>query len=438
MNYRLASALAVLLASALAGCGDTSQLKVHESTGPQPRLPDPVKRLIPTVNIAPAEGWPEGRQPTAPTGWQVTPLARGLDHPRWLHVLPNGDVLVAESNKPKPPPEDEPKGIKAWAMKLVMKRAGAGVPSADRITLLRDADGDGVAEQRSVFMESLHSPFGMALIGDRLYIANADGVVRVPYRPGAERTTAQPERVTDLPAGRNHHWTKNILASRDGRRLYATVGSNSNVAENGMAIEAGRAAIWEIDLATGNKRLFAEGLRNPNGLAWEPDTGTLWTVVNERDEIGSDLVPDYLTAVRENGFYGWPWSYWGQHVDARVQPPNPQKVAASLAPDYALGTHVAPLGLAFADGRQPAPFGRGAFVGLHGSWNRKPLSGYEVAFVRFENGRPVGRPQTFLGGFLSPEGKAWGRPVGVALDGRGAVLVADDVGNTVWRVAPAR
>jgi glucose/arabinose dehydrogenase len=425
-----------VVALSVAGCGDMAQLPDASTVGASPQLPAPRTGLLPTVNIAPAEGWPGGGAPVAPAGMRVTALAGGLSHPRWLHVLPNGDVLVAEANKPKPTVED--RSFKAWAAGIVMKRAGAGAPSADRITLLRDADGDGVAETRSVLLDQLHSPFGMALVGDQLYIANADAVVRVPYAAGQTRITAQPVRVTDLPAGRNHHWTKNILPSRDGRKLYATVGSNSNVAEHGLAEEEGRAAVWEIDLATGAKRLFATGLRNPNGLGWEPSTGALWTVVNERDELGSDLVPDYLTSVRDGGFYGWPWSYWGRNVDARVQPPQPQRVAAALTPDYALGNHVAPLGLAFSDARMPAPFASGAFVGLHGSWNRRPLSGYKVVFVPFANGRPSGPPVDVLTGFLSPDGKAWGRPVGVALDAKGALLVADDVGNTVWRVAPAR
>jgi len=425
-KYLLPILAAVLL---LAGCADTSKLPESSTVGASPQLPAPIKQLIPTVNIAPAQGWPQGQQPQAAAGFRVTALATGLEHPRWLHVLPNGDVLVAEANKPRPPPEFESGGIKAWIAGLVMKRAGAGVPSADRITLLRDADGDGVAEVRSVLLDKLHSPFGMALVGDQLYVANADGVVRFPYQPGQTRITAAPVKVTDLPAGRNHHWTKNLMASRDGRKLYATVGSNSNVAENGLAEEEGRAAVWEIDAATGAKRLFATGLRNPNGLAWEPSTGALWTVVNERDELGSDLVPDYLTSVRDGGFYGWPWSYWGATVDTRVQPPRPDLVATALKPDYALGNHVAPLGLAFTEGRLPAPFAQGALIGNHGSWNRKPLSGYKVVFVPFASGQPSGPPVDFLSGFVSPEGNAWGRPVGVVIDAKGGVLVADDVGK---------
>ncbi|HZY15267.1 MAG TPA: sorbosone dehydrogenase family protein, partial [Ramlibacter sp.] len=332
----------------------------------------------------------------------------------------------------------EPRGLRAWASNRVMKRAGAGVPSADRITLLRDADGDGRAEVRSVLLQGLHSPFGMALVGDQLYVANADGVVRFPYRPGQTQISAPAVPVTGLPAGINHHWTKGLVASPDGRKLYASVGSNSNAAERGLAVEEGRAAVWEIDLASGGKRLFASGLRNPVGLAFEPQTGALWTVVNERDELGSDLVPDYLTSVREGAFYGWPWSYWGAHVDARVQPARPDRVAQAVAPDFALGNHVAPLGLAFSDRRLPAPYASGAFVGEHGSWNRRPHSGYKVVFVPFADGRPAGPPKDFLTGFLGPQGDAWGRPVGVALDARGALLVADDVGNAVWRVAPVR
>ena len=429
--------LTLMLCAALAACGDTALLPPTAGEGPQPTLPRPVKSLLPTVHIAPAQGWSEGATPSAAAGFKVGALARGLDHPRWLHVLPNGDVLVAESNKPKPPPGQEPKGIKAWVMGKVMARAGAGVPSADRITLLRDADGDGVAELKTPFIEKLHSPFGMALVGGDLYVANADGVVRFPYAAGQTRISAAPAPLTDLPAGLNHHWTKNLIASRDGGKLYATVGSNSNVAEKGMAVEEGRAAIWEIDRATGQKRLFASGLRNPNGLAWEPTSGALWTVVNERDELGSDLVPDYLTSVKDGGFYGWPWSYWGATVDERVKPPRPEMVARSIAPDFALGSHVAPLGLAFSDARMAAPFASGAFIGEHGSWNRRPPSGYKVVFVPFAQGKPAGAPLDFLTGFLSPDGKAYGRPVGVALDGRGGVLVADDVGNTVWRVTPA-
>jgi glucose/arabinose dehydrogenase len=434
MVFRL---LPVLACAALVACSETARLPPGADEGPNPTLSAPVKTVIPTVNVAPAHGWPQDATPLPAAGFMVSILERALQHPRWVYVLPNGDILVAESDKPKPPPEDEAKGFKAWVMKLMMKRAGAGIPSADRIMLLRDADGDGVAELRSLFLDGLHSPFGIALVGTDLYVANADAVMRFPYQPGQTRITQAGTRVTDLPAGRNHHWTKNLIASPDGSKLYATVGSNSNVAESGMEIEEGRAAIWQIDRATGQKRLFATGLRNPNGMGWEPTTGVLWTVVNERDELGSDLVPDYLTSVKDGAFYGWPWSYWGQHVDERVKPPRPDMVARAIAPDYALGAHVAALGLAFSDARMPPPFASGAFIGEHGSWNRKPHSGYKVVFVPFAAGKPSGLPVDFLSGFLSADGKAYGRPVGVALDRRGALLVADDVGGVVWRVAPA-
>ncbi|NUZ07012.1 PQQ-dependent sugar dehydrogenase [Piscinibacter koreensis] len=427
--------LILLAALALAGCAESSKLPWSSSIGPDPTLPAPTRRLIPTVDIAPAVGWPQGGKPVPAAGLQVNALATGLVHPRWLHVLPNGDVLVAESNAPP----KEGGGFKAWIMKKVMERAGAGVPSPNRITLLRDADGDGVAEVKSVFLENLMSPFGMALVGNDLYVANADAIVRFAYEPGALRLAGPGSKVVDLPGGPiNHHWTKNVIASRDGSRLYATVGSNSNVGENGLANEDGRAAIWEVDPKAGTKRLFASGLRNPNGLAWEPESGALFTVVNERDEIGSDLVPDYLTSVKDGAFYGWPYSYWGQHVDARVEPPRPDLVARAVKPDFALGTHVAPLGLATAEGAAlPAPLQRGMFVGLHGSWNRKPLSGYKVVFVPFAAGKPTGQPIDVLTGFVDADEKAQGRPVGVAIDRRGALLVADDVGNTVWRVTAA-
>jgi len=418
---------------AAAGCVMESAKLPHLSgTGPDPHLPAPVKTLLPTVHIAPAKGWPAGGKPVAATGTEVTAFAMGLSHPRWVYVLPNGDGLVAETAAP-PRPEGN-KGLKGKAMAVVMKKAGSAVPSANRISLFRDADGDGVAEMRSVLLENLMSPFGMALVGKELFIANADAVVKVPYTEGATRITDTPVKVTDLPGGpRNHHWTKNIHASRDGAKLYATVGSNSNIAENGMAEEEGRAAIWEVDVKTGAKRLFASGMRNPNGLGWEPRSGVLWTVVNERDELGSDLVPDYLTSVRDGAFYGWPYSYYGTHVDARAQPPRPDLVARAVKPDYALGNHVAPLGLTFAEGAK-LPFGEGAFVGQHGSWNRHPRSGYNVVFVPFREGRPAGQPVEVLSGFVSPEGDAWGRPVGVAIDKRGGLLVADDVGNAIWRV----
>lgn len=422
-------------ALSLAACGERARLDVAAGTGADPQLPAPKKTLLPTLNIAPAKGWPAGGAPDPAEGLAVKAFADKLDHPRWIHVLPNGDVLVAETNAP-PKPEDQ-KGLRAKVQGMVMKRAGAVTKSANRITLLRDTDGDGVADLRSTFLSGLNSPFGMALVGETFYVADTDAVLAFPYKEGETAITAPRRRVTDLPAGpRNHHWTKSLIASRDGTRLYATVGSNSNVGENGLAEEEGRAAIWEVDVATGAKRLFATGLRNPNGMDWEPTSGALWTVVNERDEIGSDLVPDYMTSVQDGGFYGWPYSYYGQHVDTRVKPPRPDLVAQAIKPDYALGPHTASLGLAFdAASSLPAPFKGGVFVGQHGSWNRKPHSGYKVIFVPFAGGKPSGPPRDVLTGFLTDDGDALGRPVGVAFDARGALLVADDVGDVIWRVS---
>ncbi|HEX7812808.1 MAG TPA: sorbosone dehydrogenase family protein [Burkholderiales bacterium] len=427
----------LLTALALAGCGEKSTLPIKAGMGPDPNLPEPRRSLLPTVNIAPAKGWAAGATPTPAPGLTVGAFASGLDHPRWLYVLPNGDVLIAETNAPPKP--DDGKGIKGWVMKKVMARAGAGVPSANRITLLRDADGDGTAEIRSVFLENLSSPFGMALVGDRFYVANTDAVVQFPYKSGDTRISAAGSRVAELPAGTlNHHWTKNVIAGRDGKHLYVTVGSNSNVAENGMDKETRRAAVLEIDLASRSSRVYASGLRNPNGLDWQPQSGALWTVVNERDDIGNDLVPDYITSVKDGGFYGWPYSYFGPHVDERVQPPRPDLVATAIKPDYALGSHTGSLGLAFSRGNLlPAAYLNGAFVGQHGSWNRKPRSGYKVIFIPFSDGQPAGEAQDVLTDFVDADGKARGRPVGVAIDRGGALLVADDVGNIVWRVVPS-
>lgn len=428
----------IVLAGGLAACGESSSLQVSDGTGPSPKLPEPNKTLIPTVNIAPAIGWPAGAKPTAVAGTQVAAFAENLDHPRWLYVLPNGDVLVAETNAPPKP--DDGKGIRGWVMKKVMGRAGAGVPSPNRITLLRDADHDGVAETRTVFLQNLNSPFGMTLVGNDLYVADTDRLLRFNYEPGATEIKSQPIKVVDLPGGTlNHHWTKNVIASKDGSKLYVTVGSNSNVGENGLDQEEGRAAIWEVDRATGNHRIFASGIRNPNGLAWEPQSGALWTAVNERDEIGSDLVPDYITSVKDGGFYGWPFSYYGQHIDVRVEPQRPDMVAKAIAPDYAVGPHTASLGLTFAEGnRLPAQFKEGAFIGQHGSWNRKPHSGYKVIFVPFAAGKPSGTPVDVLTGFLDKDENALGRPVGVVIDQQGGLLVADDVGNKIWRVSATR
>lgn len=420
---------------ALSACASPANLPISAGEGPTPTLPAPQTSVVPTVNIARATGWPTDGQPTPARDLAVNAFATDLDHPRWLYRLPNDDILVAETNAPARPPTGLYERVARW----VMGRAGARVPSPDRITLLRDTDGDGRADVRSVLLDGLTSPFGMALVGSTLYIANADAVVRVPWQPGETTITARPEKLVDLPAGLNHHWTKNLIASPDGRYLYVTVGSNSNIGENGLDIEVGRAAIWQVDLHSGQHRVFASGLRNPNGLAFEPTTGALWTVVNERDELGSDLVPDYLTSIVDGAFYGWPYSYFGQHVDERVTPPRPDLVATARVPDYALGPHTAALGLVAAAGnRLPTRFGHGMFIGRHGSWNRKPRAGYDVVFVPFgADGRPDGMPAPVLTDFVDGAGQARGRPVGVIIDGRGALLVADDVGNTVWRVSSA-
>ena len=433
----LTGACVIAFAFLVSGCGDVAKLHVRQGMGPQPILPAPVKSLLPTVHVAKAIGWPQGAMPHPEAGFAVQAFARGLEHPRWLYVLPNGDVLVAESNTP-PNPEDS-KGIKGWVATKVQARAGAGVPSPNRIIVLRDTNGDGVADTRSVLLHDLHSPFGMALVGNTLYVADTDALLSFPYRAGEMTIKAPGRKIMDLPAGAlNHHWTKNVIASKDGSKLYVTVGSNSNVAENGLAVEADRARILQVDVASGTSRVFATGLRNPNGMGWQPQSGALWTSVNERDELGSDLVPDYMTSVKDGGFYGWPFSYYGQHVDARVQPQNPALVATALVPDYALGPHTASLGLTFYDARLfPAHYVNGAFIGQHGSWNRKPRSGYKVIFVPFADGMPSGPSEDVLTGFLNKDGQAQGRPVGVAVDSRGALLVADDVGNTIWRVTPA-
>lgn len=419
----------------MTGCTMPSKSPINDSYGSQPHLPKPKSSLLPTVNIAPAKGWPEGKMPTPATGLKVQAFAKGLQHPRWLYVLPNGDVLVAETDAPPKP--DDSKGIKGKIMKWVMQRAGSSHPSTNRISLLRDSNGDGVAEQKTVFLQNLNSPFGMALIGNTLYVANTDALMRFPYHNGMTQITAAGTKVLDLPAGRlNHHWTKNVIANPAGNKLYITVGSNSNVAENGLEQEQGRALIMEFDIASAQARPFATGLRNPNGMDWQPQSGTLWTVVNERDELGNDLVPDYLTSVKEGAFYGWPYSYYGQHVDTRVKPQNPAQVARAIPPDYALGNHTASLGLAFYRADLMPQYRNGALIGQHGSWNRKPHSGYKVIFIPFQNGQPMGPPQDILTGFLSDQGDAYGRPVGVAVDSSGAILVADDVGDVIWRVSP--
>jgi glucose/arabinose dehydrogenase len=406
--------------------------------GPSPVLATPDKSLIPTIKIAKAKPWQGQAMPRSAPGTRVSVVARGLRHPRWLYVLPNGDILVAESDTP-PKPEDG-KGIRGKVQKLAQKHAGSGAePSANRITLLRDRSGRSEQVERHVFLQGLNSPIGMALVGDTLYVADTDAVVKVHYKAGDTEIREAPTQLTALPAGPiNHHWTKSLVASADGRKLYVGVGSNSNAGENGIDAEQERNAVWEIDIATGSHRVFANGLRNPVGLAWEPESGALWVAVNERDELGDHLPPDYMTAVREGAFYGFPYSYYGQHLDDRVKPQNAAMVEKAISPDYALGAHTASLGLCWSgNSKLPAPFHAGMFIGQHGSWNRRTRSGYKVVFVAFDHGVPKGLPIEVLGGFLDARGDAQGRPVGVAIDKQGSLLVADDVGNTVWRVSAA-
>lgn len=430
--------LAAFLFAVIAGTwiylsGGEAQLSVGAVTGPKPQITRPRSRVIPTVNLAKAVGWPAGAKPTPASGLTVKAFAANLDHPRWMLVLPNGDVLVAETNGPP----REGGGIRGWVMGLVMGRVGADVPSANRITLLRDADGDGVAEQRFVLLKGLNSPFGMALVGDHLYVGNHDALVRFPFKVGETQITAPPQKILSLPGG--GHWTRNVVANADGSKLYVAIGSDSNIAENGIEAEANRANIIEVDTKTHDYRIYAGGLRNPVGMAWEPVTRMLWTVVNERDNLGGDLVPDYLTAVQFGGFYGWPYYYWGGYTDTRVEEPERDMRQYTVRPDYALGPHVAALGLSFSDGAALGPrFADGAFIGLHGSWNRKPLSGYKVVYVPFKKGRPAGKPIDVLTGFLDKDEQAQGRPVGVSIDNKGALLVADDVGNRIWRVTAGK
>ena len=430
-SYRWLSVTALLLSATRVAW---PQQTPATEFGPSPELGKPEKSLIATLHTAKAVGWPADGRPIAADGILVDAYARDLDHPRWLYVLPNGDVLVAESDAPPKP--DDGKGISGKVHKLVMKHAGSGTrPSANRITLIRDL-GEGKTPERHVFLQGLNSPIGMALIGGKFYVADSDALLSVAYRPGDTEIRTQPAQLTALPGGTiNHHWTKSLIAGRDGRKLYVGVGSNSNAAENGLDVETERAAVWEIDAASGSHRVFASGLRNPVGLAWEPHSGALWVAVNERDELGDHLPPDYMTVVHDGAFYGWPFSYYGQHVDTRVKPQNPEMVAKALPPDYALGAHTASLGLCWSgDVKLPAPFTSGMFVGQHGSWNRKVRSGYKVIFVPFADGKPAGPPLDVLTGFLDGRGHAMGRPVGLAIDKRGALLVADDVGGVIWRV----
>ena len=402
--------------------------------GPDPVLPEPQQYLFPPMKIAKVVGWKEGETPTVGPGLKIEALAKNLQHPRSLYVLPNGDVLVVESKSPNVQPVRRPKDLMMGFIESMATSGGDTGPS-NRITLLRAPDGK--VESQSVFLEDLASPFGVALVGSDLYVANTDALVRYPYQTGATKMTAAGTRLTELPGGPiDHHWTKSLAASRDGSLLYVGVGSNSNITENGLEAEKNRAAIWEVERATGRWRIFASGLRNPTGLGWEPETNALWAVVNERDELGPDLVPDYMTSVKEGGFYGWPYSYFGRHVDPRVKPQRPDLVEKALVPDYALSSHVAPLGIAFytADSL-PQKYRGGAFVGEHGSWDRPQLNGYKVVFVPFNGGRPNGKAEDVVTGFLNQNGEARGRPVGLAVDKTGALLIADDVGNTVWRVS---
>ena len=420
----------------LAACSNQNPAPPDTQYGANPQLPAPQQYLLPPMSVPSAVGWKPGEAPSVPAGLQIQALATGFEHPRIVYPLPNGDVLVVETNGPG----TQPYRPKDYVQSKVKNIAGAGAPGGNRITLLRDANGDGRPELRTIFLDRLHSPFGITLVGDQLYVANTDAILAFRYTPGETRITSPGVQLTDLPAGPiDHHWTKSLTASPDESKLYVGVGSNSNITENGIAVEDGRAAIWEVDRATGAKRIYASGTRNPTGVAFEPQTGQLWAIVNERDEIGPDLVPDYLTSVRQGAFYGWPYSYWGRHVDIRVHPQRPDLVAKAIAPDYALSSHVAPLGLAFSAGARLLPaYANGVFVGEHGSWDRSPLNGYRVVFVPFANGRPSGPPQNVVTGFLAADHKTvMGRPVGVALDRTGALLVADDVGNVVWRVSAA-
>jgi glucose/arabinose dehydrogenase len=432
LSLRTSSALAGFVM--LAACG-SDVAPPSTQYGANPELPAPHQYILSPMRVARAIGWGAAEAPAVPAGLEARAFATGFEHPRSVYTLPNGDVLVVEAQGPAAP-VNRPKD---YIMGLFLLASGSAAPGGNRITLLRDVNGDGQADLRTTFIDHLNSPFGVVLVGNELYVADTDAILRFPYVPGATRITGSGVRLTDLPAGSiNHHWTKSLTASPDGSRLYVGVGSNSNITENGIDVEAGRAAIWEVDRATGFKRIFASGLRNPTGVAFEPGTNILWAVVNERDEIGPNLVPDYLTSVRQNAFYGWPYSYYGQHVDGRVQPQRPDLVARAIPPDYALSSHVAPLGMVFSSAAGlPAQYRGGVFVSEHGSWNRVPMNGYKVVYVPFRNGRPAGPPQDVVTGFLTDNGQARGRPVGLALDRTGALLIADDVGNIVWRVAPA-
>jgi glucose/arabinose dehydrogenase len=431
------SLFAGLLSAALVVSVAEAALPESAGYGPNPQLPKPEHSLILTFQVPKAVGWAQGATPVAAPGFAVKAFAENLEHPRWLYVLPNGDVLVAETKAPDKP--DDKTGPSAWYAKPFLKDSGVIGKSPNKILLLRDKDGDGVTDTRTVFLQGLNSPFGMVLVGNTLYVADTDAVLKFPYKEGETEIEEKGVKLLDLPAGTiNHHWTKNLVATPDGKTLYVTVGSNSNAGENGPDVEEGRGAVWKVDIATGQHEVYASGIRNPNGMDFQPDTGALWVAVNERDELGNDLVPDYMTAVKQGAFYGFPYSYYGQHVDSRAKPPRPDLVAKAISPDYALGDHTASLGLVFYRGSLfPARYKGGVFIGQHGSWNRKPPNGYQVIFIPFANGQPQGGPEQILGGFLDDKDQAQGRPVGVTVDKQGALLVADDVGNAIWRVAPA-
>jgi glucose/arabinose dehydrogenase len=441
--FRLQRAAALtgtcLLALALMGCdGGNGNFDTASQIGPDPVLPEPSAEIMPDLKVAEVVGWKDGQSPTVPDGLTVTVYAKDLVSPRMVRPLPNGDVLVVQSRAPEGKPKARPKDfIREWVMAVAKGDTGPSKES-NLITLLRDTNRDGKVDERKDLLKNLNSPFGVVWHDGTLYVAAADAILAYPYQLGQTEITAPPKELAPLPGGPiNHHWTKDLALSPDGRFLYASVGSNSNAGERGLEAEKGRAAIWQVDRATGASRLFASGLRNPNGLSFHPETGALWTVVNERDELGPNLVPDYLTSVQEGGFYGWPWSYFGNHVDERVNPPRPEMVQKAIKPDYALSSHVAALGLTFSmNSSLPEPYRNGAFIGEHGSWNRKAFNGYKVVYVPFENGRPAGKAQDVVTGFLEGD-QARGRPVGVAIDGTGALLIADDAGNTVWRVAAA-
>jgi glucose/arabinose dehydrogenase len=433
-----ALAAALLAALALGGCGESGDFDVSSQIGPDPVLPEPSPGILPDLKVAAIAGWQDGQAPTVPEGLTVTAYATGLANPRTVHTLPNGDVVVVQSRSPEGKPLPRPKDLIRTRIMAIAQGGGAEGKESNLITLLRDTNRDGEVDERSDLLTGLNSPFGVAWFDGTLYVAAADAILAYPYELGQTEISAAPTVLTPLPGGPiNHHWTKDLALSPDGRFLYASVGSNSNAAERGLEAEKGRAAIWQVDRETGAARVYASGLRNPNGLNIHPETGALWTVVNERDELGPNLVPDYMTAVQEGAFYGWPWSYFGDHVDERVHPPRPDMVEKTIKPDYALSSHVAALGMAFSnDSAMPEAYANGAFVGMHGSWNRPAFNGYKVVYVPFENGRPAGKAQDVVTGFLDGD-QARGRPVGVAIDGTGALLIADDAGNTVWRVAAA-